>query len=341
MQGRHQIDLSFLLRLVKYVGVLIAGAYGIYATVTEFYVVREGERVLSTQGRLGIGLLLLSTLVALLSDVLRDIKENRELEAKAAQERKEREDQLLREKVLLDQLDAQLDLTKTVSNELQTTAAKVEKTSETTSSILQQELERIEYFEIELFIDVAPLALTDENGNKLLSERLVRALESEKQRGKELPVDLFEPIVDELRENYDIVRRSVFKSWELNITLDHATEVEGRFSHDMWIRQQMEDGVASFVISHVSGDEGAAVQCWMVYRVPPNRAAGFRTFKDFNGALLELTLEADPKIVNLTTVRMNMDAGGGFKPLFLQSEDFEEKGDGYWAGTMQIPSDHF
>lgn len=205
----------------------------------------------------------------------------------------------------------------------------------------EEQLALIENFEIQLFIDVNPLMLTDEDHKKLLSKELVKALEDEQKRGIELPVELYDPIVEEMLETYGVVRRSVFKRWELNITLDHLGETEGRFSHDTGIRLQMEDGLESFVISHVSGDERAAVQCWLVYRFPSNRRAGFRTFKDFNGAYLGFSLEANPEILDLTTVRMHMEAGGGVKPLFVQSEKFEEKGGGCWRGRMQIPVDYF
>jgi hypothetical protein len=87
--------MNTLLFVVKYTAAVLSGAYGVYATLTDFHENENGKKVLSRKGRMGLLLLLISTLLSLSSDGLKDYRENRETkreEAKreelAAEERK-------------------------------------------------------------------------------------------------------------------------------------------------------------------------------------------------------------------------------------------------------------
>jgi len=71
MQGNH----AYL--IFKVVTSLIAGAYGIYATVTDFREVRDGRQVLSKWGKLGIGVLLISIALGIGADAWKEINDSK------------------------------------------------------------------------------------------------------------------------------------------------------------------------------------------------------------------------------------------------------------------------
>jgi hypothetical protein len=60
------------------------------------------------------------------------------------------------------------------------------------------------------------------------------------------------------------------------------------------------------------------VQCWLVYRIPTNRAAGFRTYDDFRGSKLSFSLREQPSLFAITTLRFHLGVGGQ-RALFLHA----------------------
>lgn len=305
------MTISLLLIILKYSGTVISGLYGMYATLTDFYEERDGHRRLTKKGYFGITLLCVSLFLSLSMDIVSDIKEGEEAAKRRA-----------KEEALVKQLSQQV---------------------VTTNKILSENLERIENFEIKLFVSINPLAFKYANGQSILSQKTLAILEADKRGEQELDVKYFDLVVKELRDNYDLVRKQLFQEWEFSIQINHEKQDDDRFFHDVWVRRQMEDDLSSFVISHVSGEvEGVTgVQCWLVYRLPPNRAAGFRTFRDFNGAKMNIEIEGSPSIMELTTIRFHLGAGGGRKPLFIQNQEFSEAKRGLWRADKTIPIDYF
>jgi hypothetical protein len=77
--------MNTLLYVIKYCAAVVAGVYGIYATVTDFHKENEnGEKVLTTKGRAGIALLVLSTVLSLSSDTIKDTRESSQAKADEA-----------------------------------------------------------------------------------------------------------------------------------------------------------------------------------------------------------------------------------------------------------------
>jgi hypothetical protein len=77
MRGFRKMP-DYLEFALKLIGSVVAGAYGIYATVTDFHVEKNGKRILSRGGYLGIALLLVSTFLGISSDTSKQIEEVRE-----------------------------------------------------------------------------------------------------------------------------------------------------------------------------------------------------------------------------------------------------------------------
>jgi hypothetical protein len=76
--------MNMLLFIIKYSAAVLTGSYGVYATLTDFHENRNGVRVLSKKGRLGIVLLLISTVLSLSTDGLKDYREQREVRKEQA-----------------------------------------------------------------------------------------------------------------------------------------------------------------------------------------------------------------------------------------------------------------
>lgn len=86
--------LDVALLVLKYAGSILAGAYGVYATVTDFREEKGGKKVLSRKGQLGIALLLFSIFLNVSADGVKDIKERKEAKAARAIQDKAVSDEL-------------------------------------------------------------------------------------------------------------------------------------------------------------------------------------------------------------------------------------------------------
>ena len=348
------MNIDFVFLILKYLAAVVTGAYGVYATVTDFYDERNGKRTLTKKGYIGICLLTLSVSAGLLADIVGDTRQ-RIAEKKAEKvARESREQQLKRQEHLLVILNEQIDNTRTISKNLKNTTQRVEATVATSNEILSEQLKRVEFLEVQLFVTVDPLAFQTREGISLLEPKLVEALKKEVSGEAELPVELFGPISLTLRENYELVRERVFSDWDLNVEFIHKKSDPSVWlfnSRSFRIRRQGNDGVGSFVISHVSefdqfpqetpqGVVRSGVQCWINYLFPVNRSAGFRTWEDFNGSKLSIDLEANASLLNLTTIRMHLGVGGQ-RAVFIQNQDFSERSGGIWRADREIPEDQF
>jgi hypothetical protein len=76
---------NLLLLILKYAGSVTAGAYGIYATLTDFKEHHGDRQVLSRKGRIGIAVLLCSILLNISADGAKDYNERKEADAARAE----------------------------------------------------------------------------------------------------------------------------------------------------------------------------------------------------------------------------------------------------------------
>jgi hypothetical protein len=95
---------NMTLYVLKYTGSVFAAVYGLYATITDFHVHKDGKKVLSTRGYIGIGLLFAASVLSLSSDIVKDYSE---YAAKLDQDRKD----AAASKALDDQLNAEIEKT--------------------------------------------------------------------------------------------------------------------------------------------------------------------------------------------------------------------------------------
>ena len=131
---------SALLTL-KYTAGGIAGVYGIYATLTDFHKEKNGRKILSRAGYLGIVLLLLATALNMTTDVYKDQRDSRQ-----AQEQIKKEGevssaltaQLQTSTVTSRQLGNVSDKLTEALNKLSTTSNTLEKNARTTSAVLHE-----------------------------------------------------------------------------------------------------------------------------------------------------------------------------------------------------------
>jgi len=68
---------DYIFLCVKVTSSLIAGAYGVYATVTDFHEKRDGRQVLSRSGRIGLVVLLVSTFAGVTVDAWKELNDNK------------------------------------------------------------------------------------------------------------------------------------------------------------------------------------------------------------------------------------------------------------------------
>jgi hypothetical protein len=79
--------LDVIITILKYTGAVIAGTYGVYATLTDFKEERDGRKVLSRKGYIGLALLVFSAILTLSSDAFKDYREH--VQAKIDEQKRE------------------------------------------------------------------------------------------------------------------------------------------------------------------------------------------------------------------------------------------------------------
>src|SRR5262249_13687752 len=131
---------------------------------------------------------------------------------------------------------------------------------ETSKSILDLAANQVQIVRVTLFVSIDPL-IQDEAGKHLIPETLAAKIVKAAQEDDD--VSLFGPVTHALRKNYVALRQLVFKNWEFDFRVRTAGNKE-LLDDDMWERVQQQDGLKSFVISHVS-EAHYGVQCWLSY----------------------------------------------------------------------------
>lgn len=133
--------MDIIIPILKYTGSLIAGAYGVYATLTDFKDEKNGKKVLSRKGYFGIGLLISSLLLNLSTDAFKDYRERQQ-----ARVNEDRQKQLVaQQKDTSIKLGKELDQTTAISseltealNQLNHTSTKMDTNLKTTTSVLSE-----------------------------------------------------------------------------------------------------------------------------------------------------------------------------------------------------------
>ncbi len=111
--------------VVKYTSALFTAGYGLYATVTDFKVERkDGRKILSRKGYIGIGILIVSSVLSLSTNAIKDAIDSRE---KAAKDSKEDQTRLEITGKLREQLETSRQMAETLQTE-QKVSAEISKT---------------------------------------------------------------------------------------------------------------------------------------------------------------------------------------------------------------------
>lgn len=127
--------------LLKLIAAAFAALYGFYATVTDFRVERNGQKVLSTKGYIGLALLVLSTAVSLSYDVSREKREDKAA-AIAQQALKDLSNRAAKAgdklETTSEELREQLKQSRGISTKLDTAGRSIEKNVATSAAILSE-----------------------------------------------------------------------------------------------------------------------------------------------------------------------------------------------------------
>src|SRR5580658_7665304 len=132
-----------VLLVLKYAGSTVAGAYGVYATVTNFKEQKNGKQVLSQKGYWGIALLLVSILINTTSDGFKDIRERRE----ANVQQRQRVEAASALQHVSDQLSTELERTTDLNTQLAQARNDVRRTLSMAASALGAAAEAADPFE--------------------------------------------------------------------------------------------------------------------------------------------------------------------------------------------------
>ena len=381
--------------VLKYTGGFFAAFYGVYATLTDFRVKRNGKRVLSSKGYFGIGLLTLSAILGLSSDGLKDLKEKLERDEAAKVERISREQAQARDERItarltdelsrlndlsaslglaskkLDSnaktttdissnLETQLRVTGTISHRLSAAVNELSKTSQTTTTVLGETVNRVDSLDVYLEVLVDPWAFTDPSGKSILSSESQRLLEDDKKGKIDLSDEaITKPLTKDLLTHYGDVRNKVLSNWAAGIFFDTPNKAkENNFSFfdfsslfpDMLAIEQGESGVTGFFISDLSDEvcnfnrkyEGyKAVVCIVKYSIPPNRYIGIRKFTDLNGAQWTVSLVSDGDLLKLAGAILSVGGTLGGPQVEISKEDITSKEKGSYEAKKKIPDDQF
>lgn len=125
------ISATFL-SFVKVSSSVLAGAYGIYATITDFHELKDGRKRLTARGRLGLALLLLATIVGITSDGFKEKQErDRQIQERARLERdqRERDAETKRLEAISENLRSDLEIATGTQQKLADTSSALQKTA--------------------------------------------------------------------------------------------------------------------------------------------------------------------------------------------------------------------
>ncbi len=177
------IESDQALLIFKYVGTIFAAAYGIYATLTDFKEEKDGRKVLSTKGKIGLALLALSSLLSISSDGFRDF---RDLKQKTVKDRLEEQNRKQLSKQLTQQLNETDEIAGTLTEQQKKVTAalrELEGNTRTSRTILQetgrvlQPIKSLDFdFKVEIPSDTPEISnyitrLDREFGERIIEER--------------------------------------------------------------------------------------------------------------------------------------------------------------------------
>ncbi len=133
-----------LLTILKVSAGIIAAAYGVYATVTDFRIEKNGKKVLSAKGKWGIALFLFSIVLTMSSDEYKDYEDKI-----ASKQRDDRETEIARlAEDTVNKLRVELQKTEAINGDLSETRKTLNKTADTTASVLNETKRAAEAFNL-------------------------------------------------------------------------------------------------------------------------------------------------------------------------------------------------
>jgi hypothetical protein len=130
----HSLD---PIQLLKYCSTLMAAAYGVYATVTDFHEKKDGKQTLTRKGRIGIAFLLFATLLGFTADGAKDYQDKKNAEQAKAEQKAAR-----------DQEATTLQTTQAINVQLTKTQNELSQTAATTQSVLDVSRKAADAFNI-------------------------------------------------------------------------------------------------------------------------------------------------------------------------------------------------
>ena len=171
--------------VLKYCGSVIGATYGLYATLTDFHEQKSGKKVLSKKGRIGILILVLSSLLTLITTGISDYKEQKDKEVTVKAEAAKRAETLEKEEKIINSLKEQLEIsdklsknTTQLSEKLSETSTSIENTAALSHSVLKETVDRINHLEITVRFWLHPKFLI-ENESLELSEDFIALCKKE------------------------------------------------------------------------------------------------------------------------------------------------------------------
>jgi hypothetical protein len=128
------MDFDTKLLVIKYAAEGLTALYGLYATVSDFHETRNGKRILSWRGYLGIAFLVFATFLTIFNERERDLREN----AKNAQTVLMQQQQLESELAMNTSLERQRELLEKQRQDLTATLTQMHETASATSAVLNE-----------------------------------------------------------------------------------------------------------------------------------------------------------------------------------------------------------
>jgi hypothetical protein len=224
-----------------------------------------------------------------------------------------------------------------ISNNLSNAVTTLNQTSKTTSSVLEETVNRIDSLEVLFIVRMDPLAFNDVAGKRILSDKSIKLLTDDKAGKSELDDDDRKAIINEFEQHYIIARDIIFSDWAAgtSIVRPHVSKGHWDFDFSGWILpEQGHSGMRGLFFGYSEQGMGFGVK----YNIPPNRYDGIRQYKDLNGAVWRVELKTGNTAFEL--VSASLSPGDFMSGVEMKAEEIVlEKGK--YSGEKVIPADQF
>jgi hypothetical protein len=348
--------------VVKYIGIVIAAVYGVLVTLygDKFHTTQGDKRVFTRNGRVGIAIISVATLLGVLSGIDQDTEASRaENEAIVARQKLADKMQVTLGTLQLqtarierigDTLNKQSTETKKTADAVAISAASTKESAaalhrlvddvgtnvKTTNRILRDSKEAVTAFNVRLLVAFDAVAFDDQLQQGLLTPDLRSALE------KSVPISganqerILAALDDHRREILEIL----FRRWRMTFHLiKRDKNGVPLFRQDLTFTAG--EGASAFFTApdniRMRTPQGhIAVGCQVGYTVPLTGIPGLRTTRDLSGGQANLSLIALPNLVGLRQAYAFLGAGGGGGQGMSGELTFHSPADGVdWQGSWE------